>query len=100
MEHIGEIPSDYKREMMNRAVHAAARGGNLKILRDDLLADCSDVFLAYRDIQGSTILHAAAGKGQVEVRLLLLCAHSEFYNHFALRRQFVSFTKLYSLICH
>lgn len=64
-EHIGDIPSVYKWEMMNRAVHAAARGGNLKILRE-LLANCSDV-LAYRDVQGSTILHAAAGRGQVEI---------------------------------
>lgn len=64
-EHIGDIPPIYKREMMNRAVHAAARGGNLKILKD-LLGDCTDI-LAYRDNQGSTILHAAAGRGQVEV---------------------------------
>ncbi|KAF7819459.1 ankyrin repeat domain-containing protein 50 [Senna tora] len=65
VEHIGEIPSVYRLEMTNRAVHAAARGGNLKIL-EELLANCSDV-LAYRDAQGSTILHAAAGRGQVEV---------------------------------
>ncbi|KAA8530133.1 hypothetical protein F0562_004842 [Nyssa sinensis] len=64
-EHIGDIPSAYKWEMLNRAVHAAARGGNLKILKE-LLGDCSNV-LTYRDIQGSTILHAAAGRGQVEV---------------------------------
>ncbi|XAR58258.1 hypothetical protein NMG60_11026686 [Bertholletia excelsa] len=64
-EHAGEIPSAYKCEMINRAVHAAARGGNLKILKE-LLDDSSDV-LAYRDAQGSTILHAAAGRGQVEV---------------------------------
>nr|XP_010912854.1 uncharacterized protein LOC105038675 [Elaeis guineensis] len=62
--------SIFRWEMMNRAVHAAARGGNLDILKE-LLDDCSDV-LAYRDVQGSTILHAAAGRGQVEVRLLLL----------------------------
>lgn len=66
-ERIGDIPSVYKWEMINRAVHAAARGGNLKILKE-LLANCSDV-LAYRDIQGSTIFHTAAGRGQVEVRL-------------------------------
>lgn len=64
-EHIGEIPSLYRWEMMNRAAHAAARGGNLRILKE-LLSNCSDV-LAYRDAQGSTILHAAASKGQVEV---------------------------------
>ncbi|KAF3650986.1 hypothetical protein FXO38_16857 [Capsicum annuum] len=31
------------------------------------LADCCDDILVYRDIQGATPLHAAAGKGQVEV---------------------------------
>ncbi|CAN4116507.1 unnamed protein product [Withania somnifera] len=70
-EQIGEIPSAYKWEMMNRAIHAAARGGNLKILKE-LLADCSDDILAYRDIQGATLLHTAAGKGQVEVVKYLL----------------------------
>lgn len=64
-EHLEKIPSAYKWEMTNRALHAAARGGNLKIL-NELLADSSDV-LAYRDIQGATILHAAAGRGQTEV---------------------------------
>ncbi|XP_047181310.1 ankyrin repeat domain-containing protein 50-like [Vigna umbellata] len=64
-EHVGDIPSVYRWEMTNRAVHAAARGGNLKIL-EELLANCSDV-LAYRDADGSTVLHAAAGRGQVEV---------------------------------
>ncbi|KAL1812240.1 hypothetical protein ACET3Z_022305 [Daucus carota] len=64
-EHIGEIPSAYRREMINRAIHAAARGGNLVILKD-LLECCSDI-LTYRDNEGSTILHAAAGRGQVEV---------------------------------
>ncbi|XP_010250840.1 PREDICTED: E3 ubiquitin-protein ligase mind-bomb-like [Nelumbo nucifera] len=55
----------FRSEMVNRAVHAAARGGNLDILRE-LLAGCIDI-LAYRDVQGSTVLHAAAGRGQVEV---------------------------------
>ncbi|XP_068327013.1 uncharacterized protein [Pyrus communis] len=64
-ERLGDITSDFKWEMMNRAVHAAARGGNLEILRD-LLRDCEDV-LVYRDAQGSTILHTASGRGQVEV---------------------------------
>ncbi|KAK8475615.1 hypothetical protein V6N13_110850 [Hibiscus sabdariffa] len=64
-EHIGEIPSVYKREITIRAVHAAARGGNLKVLKE-LICDYTDI-LAYRDKRGSTILHAAAGKGQVEV---------------------------------
>ncbi|KAK6155262.1 hypothetical protein DH2020_009510 [Rehmannia glutinosa] len=65
-EQIGEIPSAYKVEIMNRAIHAAARGGNLKLLKE-LLGDCSDDALAYRDIQGATVLHAAAARGQVEV---------------------------------
>jgi len=73
-EHVGDIPSVYRWEMTNRAVHAAARGGNLKIL-EELLANCSDV-LAYRDADGSTVLHAAAGRGQVEVILLIF--HHEF----------------------
>ncbi|OAY25589.1 uncharacterized protein LOC110604577 [Manihot esculenta] len=64
-EQIGEIPSQYKWEMINRAVHAAARGGNSIVLKE-LLSNCSDV-LAYRDKEGSTILHAAAARGQVEV---------------------------------
>ncbi|KAF3444496.1 hypothetical protein FNV43_RR14188 [Rhamnella rubrinervis] len=76
-EHIGEIPSVYKWEMINRAVHAAARGGNLTIL-EELLANCSDV-LAYKDVQGSTILHAAAGRGQVEV-LKYLTAYFDIIN--------------------
>ncbi|PHT41814.1 hypothetical protein CQW23_20668 [Capsicum baccatum] len=52
--------------MMNRAIRAAARASNLQVLKE-LLADCCDDILAYRDIQGATPLHAAAGKGQVEV---------------------------------
>ncbi|TKY63123.1 putative ankyrin repeat protein [Spatholobus suberectus] len=64
-EHVGDIPPVYKWEMSNRAVHAAARGGSVEIL-EDFLANCSDV-LAYRDAQGSTLLHSAAGRGQVKV---------------------------------
>ncbi|KAF6156894.1 hypothetical protein GIB67_000434 [Kingdonia uniflora] len=60
-----EVPSVFRWEMLNRGVHAAARGGNLEILKE-LIVDCSDI-LVFRDIQGSTILHAAAGRGQVEV---------------------------------
>ncbi|WCJ27509.1 Ankyrin repeat family protein [Euphorbia peplus] len=71
-EHIGDIPSVYKWEMINRAVHAAARGGNLTILQE-LLRNCTDV-LAYRDKEGSTVLHAAAAKGQVEIVKDLIAA--------------------------
>ncbi|XVF57858.1 hypothetical protein PTKIN_Ptkin07bG0016300 [Pterospermum kingtungense] len=65
-EHIGDMPPVYKREIMKRAVHAAARGGNLKILKELLLSDYTDI-LSCRDKRGSTVLHAAAGRGQVEV---------------------------------
>ncbi|KAE8023635.1 hypothetical protein FH972_009310 [Carpinus fangiana] len=64
-EQLVNVSPEFKWEMMNRAVHAAARGGNLEILRL-LLADCSDV-LVYKDAQESTILHTASGRGQVEV---------------------------------
>lgn len=57
--------SVFKWEMMNRAVHAAARGGNLEIL-NELLGDCLDV-LEFRDDQGCTLLHTASGRGQIEV---------------------------------
>ncbi|XP_074574831.1 uncharacterized protein LOC141831376 [Curcuma longa] len=68
----GGFDSGFRWEMVNRALHAAARGGNLEFFKE-LLADCSDV-LAYRDTQGSTILHTAAGRGQVEVvKDLLVC---------------------------
>ena len=39
-EHLEKIPSAYKWEMTNRALHAAARVGNFKILKE-LLAECS-----------------------------------------------------------
>lgn len=67
-------------EMLNRAVHAAARGGSVVVLRD-LLGDASDV-LGFRDAQGSTLLHTAAGRGQLPVRLFD-CAqllNSDFVN--------------------
>lgn len=67
-EPIGEIPSAYKQEMKNRAAHALARGGNLSILKEIVGDCCDDQVLGYRDIQGSTILHTAAGRGQLEVR--------------------------------
>ncbi|CAA2991359.1 ankyrin repeat RF_0381 [Olea europaea subsp. europaea] len=60
-----EVSSAFKSEMVNRAVHAAARGGNMEILRE-FCKDESDV-LAYRDAQGSIVLHTASGIGQVEV---------------------------------
>ncbi|KAL3511407.1 hypothetical protein ACH5RR_030808 [Cinchona calisaya] len=68
-----DVSSVFRWEMMNRAVHAAARGGNVEMLRE-LLGDCSDV-LAYRDAQGSTLLHTASGRGQVEVVKSLLASY-------------------------
>ncbi|XP_011071190.1 kinase D-interacting substrate of 220 kDa [Sesamum indicum] len=68
-----EISPVFRWEMVNRAVHAAARGGNLEILRE-LLGDGSDV-LAYRDAQGSTVLHTAAGRGQVKVVKSLISSY-------------------------
>ncbi|KAA8529727.1 hypothetical protein F0562_034173 [Nyssa sinensis] len=68
-----EISSVFRWEMMNRAVHAAARGGNVVILRE-LLGECYDV-LAYRDVHGSTVLHTASGRGQVEVVKDLLASY-------------------------
>lgn len=64
-EQSDEVSPEFRWEMRNRAVHAAARGGNLEILKE-LLHDCTDV-LVYRDMQGSTILHTASGRGQVEI---------------------------------
>ncbi|XP_030527638.1 ankyrin repeat and sterile alpha motif domain-containing protein 1B-like [Rhodamnia argentea] len=61
----GDGDRGFRWEIMNRAVHAAARGGNVEILRE-LIDGCSDVS-AYRDLQGSTVLHSASGRGQVEV---------------------------------
>ncbi|MCL7042059.1 hypothetical protein MKW94_007476 [Papaver nudicaule] len=61
-----EIPSVFKWEMKNRAIHAAARGGNFDVLKA-LFGDASDDILCFRDVQGSTILHTASGRGQVEV---------------------------------
>ncbi|KAJ9554400.1 hypothetical protein OSB04_018445 [Centaurea solstitialis] len=61
-----EIGSVFKWEMMNRAIHGAARGGNLDILKQ-LVEDCGGDVLVYRDLQGCTLLHSACGRGQIEV---------------------------------
>ncbi|KAJ0895970.1 putative ankyrin repeat-containing domain-containing protein [Helianthus annuus] len=60
-------------EMMNRAVHAAARGGSLEILKQ-FVEDCGEV-LMYRDVQGNTLLHSASGRGQTQVVKYLLESH-------------------------
>ncbi|KAF5192388.1 Ankyrin repeat family protein [Thalictrum thalictroides] len=64
-QYSGQASSGFKWEMINRAVHATARGGNLEILKE-LLQDYSDVSV-FRDVNGSTILHAASARGQTEV---------------------------------
>ncbi|KZV17303.1 inversin-like [Dorcoceras hygrometricum] len=78
-EQAGEIPTAYKSEIMNRALHAAARGGNLKLMQE-FLCNCSDDPLAYRDIHGATILHAAAARGQVEVVMNLTSSYPDITN--------------------
>ncbi|XP_057811105.1 uncharacterized protein LOC131025387 [Salvia miltiorrhiza] len=55
----------FRWEIKNRAVHAAARGGAAEVLAE-LLGDGGDV-LGFRDAQGSTVLHAAAGRGRVQI---------------------------------
>lgn len=75
-EQLGYTSLEFRWEMMNRAAHASARGGNLEMLRN-ILGDFSDV-LAYKDAQGSTLLHTASGRGQIEVRLKLLFAGKMF----------------------
>ena len=60
----------FKRDVMNRAIHAAARGGNWEILKQILASVSVSQVLSYRDSQGCTVLHAAAARGQVEVRLI------------------------------
>ncbi|XP_076901024.1 uncharacterized protein LOC143555344 [Bidens hawaiensis] len=67
VENVGSV---FKLEMMNRAVHAAARGGSLEILKQ-FLDECDDV-LMFRDLQGNTLLHSASRRGQTEVVKYLL----------------------------
>lgn len=62
----------FRLEMMSRAVHAAARGGSVQMLRE--LIDGSSDVSAYLDIRGSTVLHAAAGRGQLEVVKYLMAS--------------------------
>ncbi|RDX69420.1 E3 ubiquitin-protein ligase mib1, partial [Mucuna pruriens] len=62
----------YERDMVNRAVHAAARGGNWEMLKQ-LVRDASGV-LGFRDAQGCTVLHTAAARGQLEVVKNLLAS--------------------------
>ncbi|KAJ0763363.1 putative ankyrin repeat-containing domain-containing protein [Helianthus annuus] len=70
VENVGSV---FKLEMMNRAVHAAARGGSLEIFKQ-FVEDCGDV-LMYRDVQGNSLLHSASGRGQTQVVKYLLESH-------------------------
>ncbi|XP_019166635.1 PREDICTED: serine/threonine-protein phosphatase 6 regulatory ankyrin repeat subunit B-like [Ipomoea nil] len=78
----GELSSaGFKKEMVNRAVHAAARGGNVEVLRELLGNNCSNILdLDYRDDQGATLLHSASGRGQVEVVKSLLASYDDISN--------------------
>ncbi|KAL8136696.1 hypothetical protein V2J09_002697 [Rumex salicifolius] len=71
-----EVPSGFKWEVVNRAVHAAARGGNSAVLAE-LLGGDGDGVLGYRDANGSTVLHAAAGRGQVKVVKYLITMYDD-----------------------
>jgi ankyrin repeat protein len=69
LDESGDGGGVFMREILNRAIHAAARGGNWEILKKQLiLGSASQILLSYRDAQGCTVLHSAAGRGQVEVR--------------------------------
>ncbi|KAM7272258.1 hypothetical protein ACFE04_026921 [Oxalis oulophora] len=65
-EHFQTNFQVFKWEIMNRTLHAAARGGNLELLKDLMREFQEDVFV-FKDAHGSTILHSAAGRGQVQI---------------------------------
>ncbi|KAL8158543.1 LOW QUALITY PROTEIN: hypothetical protein V2J09_000080 [Rumex salicifolius] len=71
----GDSPSGFRKEVANRAVHAAARGGSLSVLAELLGGSDGDGALSYRDSVGSTVLHAAAASGQVEVVKYLITTY-------------------------
>lgn len=56
----------FEREVKNRAVHAAASGGNLEVLTEAIGG--SDGALSFTDAEGSTALHTAAAAGKIEVK--------------------------------
>ncbi|KAK7319071.1 hypothetical protein RJT34_03783 [Clitoria ternatea] len=72
-EKLDEGSRVFMRDMVNRAIHAAARGGNWEILKQ-LLGNFSQI-LSFRDAQGCTVLHAAAGRGQTEVVRNLIASY-------------------------
>ncbi|KAL9224090.1 hypothetical protein vseg_000159 [Gypsophila vaccaria] len=74
-ENIEDVPREFKVGIRNRAVFAAARGGNLISLKQLLDDGCRGDVLECRDVHGSTVLHAAAGKGQLEVVKYLIASY-------------------------
>ncbi|XP_020213128.1 uncharacterized protein LOC109797484 [Cajanus cajan] len=63
----------FQRDMVNRAAHAAARGGNWEMLKK-ILEEQHSPLLEFRDANGCTVLHSAAGRGQVQVVRNLLAS--------------------------
>ncbi|CAD5322024.1 unnamed protein product [Arabidopsis thaliana] len=56
-----------KEEMVKRGVHSAARGGHVAILDELLLANKYDAVAKLRDAYGSTLLHSASSRAQIQV---------------------------------
>ncbi|KAL0744451.1 hypothetical protein Bca4012_085964 [Brassica carinata] len=56
-----------KEEMVKRGVHSAARGGHVAILEEFLLSGKYDAVSGLRDAHGSTLLHSASCRGQINV---------------------------------
>ncbi|KAL2318414.1 hypothetical protein Fmac_032290 [Flemingia macrophylla] len=57
----------YERDMVNRAVHAAGRGGNWEMLTCFVREEGSGIF-GFRDAKGCTVLHSVAAKEQDKFR--------------------------------
>jgi ankyrin repeat protein len=65
LSHQLDLDEVFKMDMVNRGVHAAARGGSWEILKHFVKSDSH--ILAYTDSYGCTVLHTAAATGQVQV---------------------------------
>ncbi|KAG7580608.1 Ankyrin repeat [Arabidopsis suecica] len=65
-----------KEEMVKRGVHSAARGGHVAIL-DELLLSCKyDAVSKLRDAYGSTLLHSASSRAQIQVVKYLISKYN------------------------
>ncbi|CAH2055135.1 unnamed protein product [Thlaspi arvense] len=64
-----------KEEMVKRGVHSAARGGHVAILEEFLLSGKYDAVSGLRDAYGSTLLHSASSRGQIQVVKYLVSKH-------------------------